>query len=267
MASAAPLPPGLLQFSDQNGAPYAGGQVITYVPGGTTPKTTWQDPNQTTANENPIPLDAAGRCNIWGSGQYRMQLWDADGNLIFDQLTEASDSGSSAPFTGDSGTGGTDGLVPAPPAGSAATWEYLAADGNWSGLNVVVPNAPLPIQAGFLFVPQRLITSTSGALVLTDAGGNISYQNGGNGVLTITKDSTANWLAAATATTAGVITQIMISNLIGSGNLVLHRDTGVSLVWPGTSATSADRTLAVNGQCLLSRIGINSWTVAGVGLS
>lgn len=36
------------------------------------------------------------------------------------------------PFVGDSGTGGTQGLVPAPPAGSNAAFEFLSAGGIWT---------------------------------------------------------------------------------------------------------------------------------------
>lgn len=253
-----PLPPGLWQFADQNGAPYAGGTVYTYIPGGTTPKTTWQDPTQTVPNTNPIVLDAAGRANIWGAGIYRQQLYDLTGNLVWDTLTDASNGGVTV-FVGDSGAGGAEGLVPAPPAGSAAAQDYLSANGSFGPLLVVVPTAPDPKQAGLLFVPPRQITATTGALALTDAGGAILYTNAAPGVLTITKDATANWLTT-------VLTQILIRNQ-STANLTLARDSGVNLLWPGTSSTSSNRVLAGNGQCLLTREGTNAWTVVGAGLS
>jgi hypothetical protein len=74
-----------LQFIDANGEPYAGGTFATYVSGTTTPKDTWQDPGGTILNTNPIILDAAGRCIVWGDGLYRCVLHDADGNLVFDE--------------------------------------------------------------------------------------------------------------------------------------------------------------------------------------
>lgn len=260
MATAVPLPPGLMQFCDANGAPYAGGQVIFYIPGGTTPKTTWQDPNQDIPNTNPIILDAAGRANIWGSGLYRQQLWDKFGNLIWDVLTETPDDLTTATFSGDSGSGGTPGLVPGPPAGSAAAGWVLQANGGFGPLLVVVPTAPAANQAGFLFVPQRTITTTTGALLLSDAGCNITYNDASNGTLTITADATALWVS-------GVVTQIMLNNLPGSGTWTLTEDAGVSLIWPGVTSTAGNRVLAANGQCLLSRIGVNTWTVVGAGLS
>ena len=78
-----------LQFFDNNGVPLAGGSIGTYVPGTLTPKTTWQDQNQVTANSNPIILDSAGRCIVFGSGQYRFQVFDSLSNLIYDQLSIA----------------------------------------------------------------------------------------------------------------------------------------------------------------------------------
>ncbi len=88
MASLLPLPE--LQFLDQNGKPYAGGKLYTYIPGLLTTKNTWQDANQVTLNENPIILDSAGRAIIFGDGDYRFRLFDADDNLIYDQLTSST---------------------------------------------------------------------------------------------------------------------------------------------------------------------------------
>src|SRR4029077_2908869 len=106
MATAILLPAPELQFLDADGKPYAGGSVATYVPGTTTPKATWVDPGEAALNTNPIILDAAGRCIIYGSGDYRIILRDAAGNQIYDQLssTVVSDAMQpvvSAPTIGD----------------------------------------------------------------------------------------------------------------------------------------------------------------------
>ena len=79
------LPSAELQFCDAIGRPYAGGTLDTYVIGTTTPKTTWMDSAGDVENENPIRLDASGRCIIYGNGGYRTVLKDADGNLVWDQ--------------------------------------------------------------------------------------------------------------------------------------------------------------------------------------
>lgn len=81
------LPNAMQQFLDSNGAPLAGGQVFLYVPGSTTPKTSWQDSGSTSPNSNPIILDSAGRAIIWGSGSYRQVVMDQFGVLVWDQLT------------------------------------------------------------------------------------------------------------------------------------------------------------------------------------
>jgi microcystin-dependent protein len=81
------LPNGQQVFLNSNGTPLAGGSVTTYVPGTTTLKSTWIDPNGVTLNTNPIILDSAGRATIYGTGSYRQVLSDALGNLIWDKLT------------------------------------------------------------------------------------------------------------------------------------------------------------------------------------
>lgn len=83
------LPQPEQQFSDADGHPYAGGTIAVYIPGTDTPRDTWQDVGGTVLNTNPITLDAAGRALIWGVGDFRFVLKDADGNLVYDQVTSA----------------------------------------------------------------------------------------------------------------------------------------------------------------------------------
>lgn len=82
------LPQPETQFCDANGVPYAGGKVYTYIPSTSTPKNTWQDAGATVLNTNPITLDSAGRCLMYGEGQYRILLKDSLGNTIYDQLSQ-----------------------------------------------------------------------------------------------------------------------------------------------------------------------------------
>lgn len=262
--TAAPLEPGFQQFLDSNGAPLAGGLIYSFVPGGSTPKSTWQDPTQTNLNANPITLDSGGRCIMFGSGQYRLQLFTALGVLVEDNLGAAADLNSIqaglTPFTGDTGSGGTQGLVPAPPPGSAAAGDYLGAGGVWGPLLVTVPAVPGPTQAGFLFVPNRVLAATTGALVLTDASSNINYANTGAGTLTIPSDATVGWRS-------DVITQVRIFTNSGAGILTVAAASGVQLFWPGNSAVSANRTLAPNSLAVLSHEGPDLWTIIGAGVS
>lgn len=81
------LPDGKQQFFDGNGAPLANGTVAFYVPNTTTPKDTWQDSAETVLNPNPVPLDANGAAVIYGDGDYRQIVFDANGNVIWDRYT------------------------------------------------------------------------------------------------------------------------------------------------------------------------------------
>lgn len=83
------LPAPELQFCDGNGDPYSGGTIAFFIWGTDTPKDTWQDHDGTVLNTNPVVLDSAGRALIFGSGDYRAILKDADGNLIYDQWTSS----------------------------------------------------------------------------------------------------------------------------------------------------------------------------------
>lgn len=87
MTSLLPIPE--WQPLDINGNVMPGGQVFTYIPGTTVDKITWQDPDQTSENTNPITLDSGGRCVIYGSGQYRIILKDSVGNTQYDELTDS----------------------------------------------------------------------------------------------------------------------------------------------------------------------------------
>jgi hypothetical protein len=82
MATATLLPLPRAVFYDPNGAPLEMGFVYTYVPGGTTPKLTWQDAGETTPNANPVPLDANGSCLLYGSGNYQLTVTDSLGNQV-----------------------------------------------------------------------------------------------------------------------------------------------------------------------------------------
>jgi hypothetical protein len=74
------------QFFDSNGIPLAGGLLYVYTAGTTTPATTWTTSSGTSANTNPIVLNAAGRTpfEIWlNSGvTYKFALYTSTNVLI-----------------------------------------------------------------------------------------------------------------------------------------------------------------------------------------
>lgn len=73
-----------IQFFTNDGQVLAGGSLTFNDSGTTTPRTTWSDPAMTISNQNPVPLDGAGRPNvdIWGDGSYRVVLNDAFGATL-----------------------------------------------------------------------------------------------------------------------------------------------------------------------------------------
>jgi microcystin-dependent protein len=108
------LPNGMNYFTDNNGLPLSSGCVFFYVPGTTTPKSTYTDSSQTIANTNPVQLDAAGRAIIYGTGTYRQIVKSAGSNAItpcspsgtqiWDQLTASTDSSATIFAGASSGT-------------------------------------------------------------------------------------------------------------------------------------------------------------------
>ena len=104
------LPNGKQQFIDSNGNPLAGGKVYYYIPSTTTFKNTYQDDAGSSLNTNPVVLDASGQCIAYGTGSYRQQVFDVNGNLIWDQqvdtpLTGASTISSALVTYNEGGTG------------------------------------------------------------------------------------------------------------------------------------------------------------------
>ena len=85
-----------IQELDDNGDPIEGGLLYTYEAGTSTPKATYTDASETTANSNPIVLDAAGRASVWlETGVYKFVLKDSADVLIkeVDNITgEASNA-------------------------------------------------------------------------------------------------------------------------------------------------------------------------------
>ncbi|MCA7976815.1 hypothetical protein LGM57_10835 [Burkholderia cepacia] len=98
------VPLGKAQWTDGDGNPLVGGNVYFYVPGTTTPKNTWQDQGGTTPNLNPVPLNARGEAVVWGTGTYRQMVYDVNGNLVYDVVTDTP--ASEAALSNITGVGG-----------------------------------------------------------------------------------------------------------------------------------------------------------------
>ena len=103
-----PITP-LTAFTDNQGQPLAGGSILFYDAGTTTPKNVYSDSGLTTNLGAAVELDSAGRplaTNIWGSGSYRVRLYDAD-NVLIDEADPVSEEGASGvTFPSQSGHAG-----------------------------------------------------------------------------------------------------------------------------------------------------------------
>lgn len=81
MAKIAPY--AFFQEFDDNGLPLNGGLLYTYEAGTTTPKATYTDADEGTANANPVILNASGRADVWlASGAYKLVLKTSAGVTV-----------------------------------------------------------------------------------------------------------------------------------------------------------------------------------------
>ena len=80
MASLTPTPK--QQFFDSSGNALVAGKIYTYAGGTTTPIATYTSQAATSANTNPIILDAQGRCEIWLQPTLAYKYVVADANDV-----------------------------------------------------------------------------------------------------------------------------------------------------------------------------------------
>src|SRR5580765_6194191 len=241
--TAALLPAPELQFIDGNGSPLAGGTVETYVPGTSTPKTTWLDQAQTAVNTNPIVLNSDGRCIIFADGDYRIVLRDATGNEIYDQLSSTIVSAAmqpvvSAPTIADAKVLlGIDGSVADEAAARAAADSAeqnarIAAD-NTLQANIDAETARAEAAEAALDTRVTALEGDTGPVgvlpagysmrfgtAVSDSGGNFSatfsppFPNDCDSV--VTTASTSFW-AGVTGSSAGGFSGVTSSPLAGGG--------------------------------------------------
>lgn len=95
--TAALLPNARQQYFDGLGNPLAGGSVTYNVPGTTTLKPIWLDSGESLPAQNPVTLDENGypeqTGQTFGDGTYRQIVRDANGIVIWDNLTASTGSG------------------------------------------------------------------------------------------------------------------------------------------------------------------------------
>lgn len=121
-------------------------------------------------------------------------------------------------MVGDSGSGGTKGLVPAPAAGDTAAGKFLKADGTWSAPSGT--GAPSSAQ----YVTLATDSGLSAERVLT-AGTGISISDGGaNGNVTISATAAGAWTQLSQVVTSGSQASVDFTGISGSYN-------SLKLIW------------------------------------
>ncbi|MGO9546461.1 MAG: beta strand repeat-containing protein, partial [Rhodomicrobium sp.] len=269
------------QFFDSNGAPLALGNLYYYAAGTTTSQNTYSDSAGTVANANPIVLDGSGRLDVdvylGSTANYKEVLttasstvspwpddniplasqpdWNATSgpNQILNKpaLAAVATSGSytdlsntpptNVPFTGDSGSGGSSGLVPAPAAGDAVANMFLSAGGAWA-----VP----PGTSSTYTVTLNTSAAASSGTTLTFASVPTSIVAG-----MTAQDSTATAAIPSGATVVSVTaTTVVLSGSITAPGV----GSGDAIVFSGTQANVTN--LSVTQSATAVSIGSSSGT-------
>ena len=214
------------QFFDGNGNPLAFGNLYYYIADTTTPQNTYSDSAGAIPNANPIVLDGSGRLQV---DVYLSSTEEYKEVLATSSVTESPSpynnivrATSIVVFTGDSGPGGTSGLVPAP-AGetrSQTSFSKRAEPG--------LLHRPAADQASTLGVA----TGTPPALGGVAVTGSVSVNGYGIPSL-ISSNTTIN-----VATTGGDFTTVQAA-LASLDNIVLGAETFITIsVADGTYAES-----------------------------
>lgn len=191
----------------------------------------------------PAPPSAA-RNSIWQVETTSSSTDAVTGQPVFKASCYQTD------MVGDTGSGGADGLVPAPPAGSAAAGKFLEASGTWQ----------VPAVAGGVSVKTTAYTAVAG-----DTGTLLSFNDASAVTLTLpaTPPST-KWYIAVEDVGAGALT---ISpnglNLDGSASsLVIQQNSGVLIYSDGTNYFT-ERGISPNLAPYATIVGVQESTYTG----
>lgn len=209
------LPNGKQQFLDGAGVPLASGLVHFYIPTTTTPKDTWQDPDEMILNTNPVILDASGEALIYGDGQYRQVVVDSLGNTIWDQLTNSTLTATSISITAGDGNIVTD---PDPLTGigtiSMADMPTNTIKGNNTNSLANPTNLTATQALALLGVGSPTQASLIGDVALNDI---TKYFDGPS----IAQGTTGTWVVLASLTLTDTSAAASINVKLGDGTVVI----------------------------------------------
>ena len=107
MATGTVMPVPQIQFLDNNGDPLSGGKLYTYAAGTTTNLATYSDSALSSANANPVVLDAGGRATVYLQPKsYKFRVDNSSDVTVYTQdniLALQGEEGASLEITGRAG--------------------------------------------------------------------------------------------------------------------------------------------------------------------
>lgn len=171
---------------------------------------------------NFVQAGSAGFVGATGAGDYSHRTPT--------QVTAALDA-----FAGDSGSGGTKGLVPAPASGDAAANKYLKADGTW---------ATVSAGSGITVGTTTITSGTNTRVLYNNSGvvGEYAVTGTGNAVLSAspTLTGTVDAAAATFSNTVSLTSTTAANNLITQGAAINIGTTSTDgIVLQNTTAAAA----------------------------
>jgi hypothetical protein len=154
----------------------------------------------------------------------------------FTDISGTATSGQYVVMVGDSGSGGVQGAVPAPPAGSAAAGDFLRADGTWALPSSAAATVPLTAQSAALS-GQALFTPSASGLYRVSFVAKVTTPATSSSTL----GGTAGFVVSytdATDSTASVTLQVNAAPAVNSGNALTSAATGSVLINAAASPVS-----------------------------
>lgn len=266
MAKIAPF--GKYYAQDSNGAPLAGGKLYTYDAGTSTPKTTYTDKYATSANTNPVVLDANGYADVWlDTGGYKFVLKDSLDNTIWTQDN----------IDGGSATGYAATVITKSSGFSLSTNEQNAVIACTSSLTISL----LPVATAGDGFSAVIINTSSGDVTLDPDGAETI--NGlstlivrSSSSVSIHTDGTA-WYATTSVPNAGkvdttaladqAVTYAKIQNVSAQGKILARKSSGAGSAEESSLTEIIDTNLTSPAQGDILYRNSSGWTRLAAGTS
>lgn len=178
--------------------------------------------------------------DIAAIGDQRLLGNVSGGTMAPAELTPAQVAAMLPVMVGDTGSGGTKGLVPAPAAGDAAAAKMLRADGTWAAVPAPSPLTTINAQTG-----------TSYTLALTDGGPDKMLTQSNAAAITTTVPNNSS--------VAFPIGTVISGTQTGAGRVTISPASGVTI----TSRDSCYRTMGTGSPWTLLKTATNTWLLWG----